>query len=249
MINKEIFESIATKTISNNDINKDAIYLIKSQVELLCGAGIIPGEGGENAVDIELFALEEGCIRKISASYYKSLRKGSGRNPEYRVGREIIDWVEAGDSVTFARYSGSIYIWKEEPKELLVGELANIIFSKLDSKKIIETARSYSGDVVSKCGQFKYFVRNPEIVAGALARANGVCEFPDCSHELFYREDGSAYLEVHHIVPLSEKGTDTMDNVAALCPMCHREMHFGKNRIQKTDEIKIIINDKETKSI
>ena len=30
------------------------------------------------------------------------------------------------------------------------------------------------------------------------------------------------FLEVHHIVPESEQGPDTIDNAASLCPNCHR---------------------------
>ena len=29
------------------------------------------------------------------------------------------------------------------------------------------------------------------------------------------------FVEVHHITPLSEGGTDTLDNLAVLCPACH----------------------------
>ena len=31
--------------------------------------------------------------------------------------------------------------------------------------------------------------------------------------------------ERDHLVPLGEGGTDTVENVAALCPNCHRRMH------------------------
>lgn len=34
-----------------------------------------------------------------------------------------------------------------------------------------------------------------------------------------------AYLETHHIVWVSQGGSDTMDNTVALCPNCHRKMH------------------------
>ena len=33
------------------------------------------------------------------------------------------------------------------------------------------------------------------------------------------------YLESHHIIWLSEGGSDTLDNTAALCPNCHKKMH------------------------
>ncbi len=72
------------------------------------------------------------------------------------------------------------------------------------------------------------FVRDPEVVAFVEKRANGACEH--CGKPApFFRKDGTPYLEVHHIEPLAEQGTDTVENAAALCPNCHRECHHGEN--------------------
>ena len=38
---------------------------------------------------------------------------------------------------------------------------------------------------------------------------------------------GVPLLETHHVRRLVDKGPDTTDNVAALCPNCHRELHYG----------------------
>jgi 5-methylcytosine-specific restriction endonuclease McrA len=69
--------------------------------------------------------------------------------------------------------------------------------------------------------------RNQDVVAEVLLRANGKCE--DCGKDAPFkrRKNGEPYLEVHHIVPLSEDGDDTVDNAMALCPNCHREAHYG----------------------
>ncbi len=54
--------------------------------------------------------------------------------------------------------------------------------------------------------------------------ANGLCQL--CGlHAPFSGHDGQPFLEVHHIVPLADGGTDTRENVVALCPNCHRKMH------------------------
>lgn len=71
------------------------------------------------------------------------------------------------------------------------------------------------------------FERNPYVVAEALARAKGVCEGCRTQAPFTRRSDGSPYLEVHHIVPLAQKGLDTVANTVALCPNCHRERHYG----------------------
>lgn len=71
------------------------------------------------------------------------------------------------------------------------------------------------------------FARNPDVIVEVLARANGVCE--NCGNVAPFQRsrDGSPYLEVHHINPLSVGGEDTVSNALALCPNCHRYLHFG----------------------
>jgi 5-methylcytosine-specific restriction protein A len=71
------------------------------------------------------------------------------------------------------------------------------------------------------------FIRDPDVIAEALFRASGQCE--DCKKKapFFRKSDGRPYLEVHHKIPLAKGGKDTIDNVLALCPNCHRKAHFG----------------------
>lgn len=71
------------------------------------------------------------------------------------------------------------------------------------------------------------YERDPLVAAIAKVRASFRCEVPGCDHPTFLSEDGSIYGEVHHIKPLSEGGSDRIDNVACLCPAHHREAHFG----------------------
>jgi 5-methylcytosine-specific restriction enzyme A len=71
--------------------------------------------------------------------------------------------------------------------------------------------------------------RNEDIVAEALFRANGVCEKCAKPAPFLRASDGTPFLEVHHIVPLSNDGEDRLENVLALCPNCHREEHHGKS--------------------
>lgn len=71
------------------------------------------------------------------------------------------------------------------------------------------------------------YVRNPEIVAAVLKRANKRCECCNAKAPFKRKKDGSPYLEVHHKKQLKDGGADTMDNAIALCPNCHRKMHFG----------------------
>ena len=57
-------------------------------------------------------------------------------------------------------------------------------------------------------------------------RANGHCE--SCNAPApFKRPDGSAYLEPHHTTRVSDGGLDHPKHVGAICPTCHREIHYG----------------------
>lgn len=74
------------------------------------------------------------------------------------------------------------------------------------------------------------FQRNPHVAAEVILAAGGHCDL--CGAEApFKREaDGMPYLEVHHILPLSRGGEDTIGNTVALCPNCHRKVHYGQNK-------------------
>lgn len=71
------------------------------------------------------------------------------------------------------------------------------------------------------------FKRDPDVVAEALIRARGVCE--RCGNPAPFKRatDGTPYLEVHHKIRLADGGEDTVENTIAVCPNCHRELHFG----------------------
>ena len=70
------------------------------------------------------------------------------------------------------------------------------------------------------------FKRNPHIIAERLYLAKGKCDKCD-QPAPFKKRNGEPYLEVHHIILLSEGGEDILKNTIALCPNCHREKHFG----------------------
>lgn len=71
------------------------------------------------------------------------------------------------------------------------------------------------------------FKRNPDVIAEALERAKGFCEYCKKAAPFVRKSDNSPFLEVHHITPLAQDGDDTVENAIALCPNCHREKHYG----------------------
>ena len=71
------------------------------------------------------------------------------------------------------------------------------------------------------------YVRNPDVIVEVLERANGICEGCQNPAPFKRRRDRTPYLEVHHKIPLSLNGEDTVENAIALCPNCHRQEHYG----------------------
>ncbi|WP_174935304.1 HNH endonuclease [Burkholderia lata] len=78
--------------------------------------------------------------------------------------------------------------------------------------------------------------RDPLVKAWVLAQANGTCEC--CSEPApFKGADGLPYLEVHHVRKLAELGPDLVSNTVAVCPNCHRELHYGENARQLVERL------------
>nr|WP_315247053.1 HNH endonuclease signature motif containing protein [uncultured Albidiferax sp.] len=61
-------------------------------------------------------------------------------------------------------------------------------------------------------------------------RAKFLCEIPGCKTPKFDSIHKEVYCEVHHVIPLSEGGRDSIQNAIFLCPVHHREAHFGTDR-------------------
>ena len=83
----------------------------------------------------------------------------------------------------------------------------------------------------SESRQVRIFERDPEVKAWVLNAANGVCE--SCEQAApFLTIDDVPFLEVHHVRHLADGGSDTTTNAVALCPNCHRALHYSATRQQ-----------------
>lgn len=47
----------------------------------------------------------------------------------------------------------------------------------------------------------------------------------------FLMDNGSYYCEAHHLIPISEDGSQCSENVIILCANHHRMFHYAKNNI------------------
>ena len=105
---------------------------------------------------------------------------------------------------------------------------------KVKTYKTLSTARSTSSAVHSY----------------AIQRSKGICESCD-EPAPFTTKNGKPYLEVHHLIPISKGGPDHPENVAAVCPNCHRRTEKSEDSDEFNQIItkKIVQKEKELGSV
>lgn len=76
------------------------------------------------------------------------------------------------------------------------------------------------------------YVRNVAWAKQAKEILGDLCLCNNCNNT-FVREDGTRYIEVHHIIPLYRGGEDGLWNLSVLCAHHHRMAHYSdaKTRI------------------
>ena len=88
------------------------------------------------------------------------------------------------------------------------------------------------------------YARSEAVRAYVLARASGICEA--CGQPApFKTAAGRLYLETHHIRRLSDGGPDDPRWVIALCPNCHRQAHYAKDKADFKERATEIVHKKE----
>lgn len=80
------------------------------------------------------------------------------------------------------------------------------------------------------------FERDPRVSAFVLAAAGGRCEACNAPAP-FERADGIPFLEVHHLKHLADGGSDTVENAVAVCPNCHRRLHYSSDRVEYRSQV------------
>ncbi|MGB3609893.1 MAG: HNH endonuclease signature motif containing protein [Cellvibrio sp.] len=113
--------------------------------------------------------------------------------------------------------------------------------------KVSEFSKKYSDKIPSgtleppkQLASVTQYVRDPAVKAWVLNAANGHCEC--CGKPApFMTALNEPFLEVHHLRQLADGGSDTVANAVALCPNCHRELHYGMNKRGLVEEIYISI--------
>lgn len=103
-----IFENFGLKVVSATDKAKGAYLPNEEQRAALAAAGFIPGNAeAESLIELEVIGEKVG---PLLTSYYNSFRRGSGRDPEPRMGRGIINWADTGDNLVLGNIGNRLYV-------------------------------------------------------------------------------------------------------------------------------------------
>lgn len=199
----------------------------------------------KSAIDAYIAMREmQSAGKKFSKSdFYRTLSDRFGRTPkayEYRMqnishilstqGREWIKGLKPAKNVGVNVASAIEQLLEEAENQTPTWEPASFHVDVLRlRKKGLPTQPQGNPTPAKQAKTIVQHTRDAAVVAWVLERAKGKCEC--CEKPApFAREDGIPYLEVHHIQRLADGGPDTPANAIAVCPNCHRELHFGRFR-------------------
>jgi len=105
------------------------------------------------------------------------------------------------------------------------GDINEKFEKNCSDEELRERALHYSQSGQVRTRNTSAYIRNRYISAYAKRRAGGICQL--CGRPApFEDRNGEPYLEAHHIKWLADGGEDSIYNVVALCPNCHKKMHF-----------------------
>jgi hypothetical protein len=187
----------------------------------------LKGGGGQDCVNLLLIKHLELLPQPIPVSSFIKVSDGKPLKTRTRSGgwsyvQEPPQWVGTAPTVI-----------ADHEERAFQDEIKQSLALPSEARRARLQSASKLPEVVQVVSQG--FRRNPDVVAEVLLRASGICERCHVPAPFNRASDGSPYLEVHHRVPLSQGGEDTIENAMALCPNCHRELHFGQNQRVEID--------------
>ena len=151
-----------------------------------------------------------------------------------------IGWVDkkGGQPSLSARFRLVHEEWKHrkdrELEEFVIGLQAAAQFPEINPFKV----RTEGGEKVYVSVRRE---RDPRLRADAIALHGIDCMACGFNFEEFYGTVGKDFIEVHHVVPLSEAGrteTNPATDLIVLCANCHRIIHRRKNICLSLNELK-----------
>ena len=129
--------------------------------------------------------------------------------------------------------------------------------SVYDNKEDINKSNNRKPVLKSGLETNNRFSTDPRLAKTAIKKADYVCELCgkiDGSHSTFDSVHGTRYLEAHHLIPMkAQKGylslginLDRLENIVALCPNCHKAVHYG-TRAEKVKYLRPLYDARKKK--
>lgn len=162
-----------------------------------------------NEHSVRTFSLQEFQIAK---SLEIESFKESNRHPYDKI-RQQLQFLREDDFLSFADNRGT-YTLKQPIilKDEVAEEAVPFIHTQEANK------REYLIEVHS---------RNRNIIQKAKDQFGCFCLHPQCTNS-FKKDDGTPYIEIHHIIPLFKEGEDALWNLIPVCAHHHKMAHFAE---------------------
>jgi 5-methylcytosine-specific restriction protein A len=168
--------------------------------------------------------VEKGKVRYVGEASYLSHHFEERPDRDGRLRKAIVFDLVVAQPTTAESFSEPE---RQEPSRLW----------SMDLKKVRRLAQSKTAlNVPASVRKQQVFIRSEAVRVYVLRRAKGVCE--NCGKTApFKTKKRQPYLEPHHLTRLADGGPDSPDSVAAVCPNCHREIHYGLNGQTLNDQL------------
>jgi 5-methylcytosine-specific restriction protein A len=107
-----------------------------------------------------------------------------------------------------------------------------------------ETARSHRLPAERQRRVYFVYKRNQRLIRALKEEYNGTCQICGTVNRI-ETDSGEFYTEGHHLIPLGDRGYDALSNVAILCPLCHKKLHYSRDR--ETLKLRIVRSEAHTR--
>lgn len=91
------------------------------------------------------------------------------------------------------------------------------------------------------------YYRSKALKLYVIARSGGFCE--GCKEKAPFNTKDGPFLECHHVYRLADGGPDHPNNVVALCPNCHRRVHYARDAEIFNNQLKTVAVEAERSTL
>ena len=208
------------------------------------------GQVGNMTLTRGNLAVQQHAVTGRALHLFKTLGKGKG---QLYVGEYVcadISWQDGPDRNGDIRKIVIFHLvpvadlatYELEPDDNVAADIAELKIDALRKRAYQAAFAPVSKGTLTSTRTI--YARSQAVKDYVLSRAGGVCESCD-QPAPFTTKAGSPYLEPHHINRLSDGGLDHPKYIGAICPTCHKEIHYGSQGDAKNNLLRESVNLKE----